>query len=296
MRIDAFAFRSAIQLAIPSLENPDEIKAFASAFFLIHNQIAYLITADHVIHLDDYDPGRDSAQRTGRDYIPQIITNVCVPNELKSEVLPIGGFQSLTGYNLFDKSLPHEDNDLAKTLQKILDDNISMDDDSLPISVRIPDFVDVAFSEVNLPLPVRLLSNIVVLKEDQIIVKANDPKIFLFDNPITEFNNNERYFVAGTVRNKLKNSIRLERVNVLHGGLQFDSFDPYTNDAILRTPEFPNIIDWEGLSGAPIFNDEGSLAGMLIRGPKDDEYVTAVPINRILHIIDNIQKINILNH
>lgn len=148
--------------------------------------------------------------------------------------------------------------------------------------INLPDF---AISEIKKPFEIFPLNNQVGYDIDNIIIEDGTPKLFLSSESIAEINSNSTYLVAGTVGNKLVNSVRLERVNVLHDGLKLDSFDK-EGIAYLKSEEEPNLDNWSGLSGAPLFNDKGELSGMLIRGPEESPYASAIPITRILHYIN----------
>ena len=284
IRLDAFAFLATIQLIVPDIDNPDTIRAFGSGFLLIHKDRTFFITADHVVHLDDHDNNNETGQRLKRDYVPQIITNVKVKNELASVNIPIGGFYHLTGFG-FDRSDYNSNEEYLKTLDKILEGSVDVSDETLPINVRIADLPDFAISEIKQPFKIFPLSNLVAYDQNNIIVEEGTPKLFLSSDSITDFDSDRSYLVAGTVGNKLVNSVRLERINVIHDNLKLDSINK-EGIAYLKSDESPYLDHWSGLSGAPLFNDEGLLSGMLIRGPEDCPYASAIPITKILHYID----------
>lgn len=281
IRLDQVVFLSTLQLIVPEKSNPDKIAAFGSGFLLRHKDRLWGITADHVVHLDDHDTQNDSGQRTGTDYIPQIITNIKCENELASINLPLGGFYYFTGYG-FDENINTQK--FKYTIDKILDGNVELEDEEIPINVRIPSLIDFAICELIEPLPVQIFSNKVVNENQEVVVDDKTPKICLNSDYITDFDTDKTYIVGGTVHNEIVNSTTLKRTNAIHGYLKFTEMRD--REAVLKTPENPNIIDWKGLSGAPILDDEGLLAGMIIRGPVTDNKITAIPINRIIHAID----------
>ena len=248
----------------------------------------FFVTADHVIHLDDHDPANETGQRIGVDYSPQIITNNKVEGELKSINLPVGGFYHLTGFG-FDKESLNNPENFISIFDKIIDGAIDINDENLPLDVRIASLPDMAISELKEPLSVPLLNNQVMMQNGEILIQEGMPKLSLFSTQSKNFNNDNRYLVAGTVGNEIKNSTVLNRLNVLHGDLIFEKLD---NDgyAILKIPELVDIQYWAGLSGAPILDDSGLLAGMLIRGPEKEPFVTAVPIEKIIWFLDVIIK------
>lgn len=288
IRLDVVAFLATLQLIIPDPCNSNNIKAFGSGFLLRHKKRLFFVTADHVIHLDDHDSANETGQRIGVDYSPQIITNNKVEGELKSINLPVGGFYHLTGFG-FDEDTIKTPEKFISVFNKIIEGTIDINDESLPLDVRIASLPDMAISELKEPLSVSLLNNQIVLEDGEILIKEGTPKLSLFSEHTTSFREKNLYFVAGTICNEIKNSTVLDRKNVLHSNLIFEKLD---NDkyAILKIPGLVDIQYWAGLSGAPIIDDNGLLAGMLIRGPEKEPFVTAVPIEKIIWFLDVIIK------
>lgn len=284
MRLDEAAYRATLQLVIPDVENQDKIKGFGSGFLLKHKCQLFFITADHVVHLDDHDDRNETGQRLGIDYTPQIITNIQNKNNLTSVNLPVGGFYHLTGFKM-DKEDYSSPIEFLSTFNKIVEGTIDINDDSIPIDVRIASFPDMAIAKIQEPLACPLLNNIVVDEEENVIIEEGTPKIILDSQYITSVDDKKWYIIAGTIGNCLKNSVILERKNIAHELLKYIGVDSDKN-VLLETPEKPNIDLWSGLSGAPVFNEDGKLAGMLIRGPKSEPIITIVPIDKILWFLD----------
>ena len=282
LRVDAIAFLTTLQLVVIESLRSDKIIAFGSGFMLNHNGHLFLVTADHVIHPDDHDANNENAQRKHINYSIEIITNINDLENLRSVNLRVGDFYYFTGHR-YDKNV--DANDFSKIFDKIINDDINVDDESLPIGIRIPDLLDVAISELKTPLKFPLLSNQVVLHNEEILIKHGTPKLRFNTNCIKTFNSNSKYIVAGVICNAINNSIKLDRLNAIHKELIFERFD-FNGDAILKTNEEANIKLWEGLSGAPILDENGYLAGMLIRGPLTEQYLTAVPIDKIINFLD----------
>lgn len=283
-RLDTTAFLATLQLIIPDSHDLNKIKGFGSGFLLRHQDRLFFITADHVVHLDDHDSDNMTGQRTAVDYSPQIITNQHTKAGLNSITLPISGFYHLTGFG-FDEDSFNNTGDFFSIFDKILDNNIDINDESLPIDVRIASFPDIAISELKEPLSVPILSNLIVMENDEILIKDGTPKICLDSSCISDFNKENWYVVAGTVRNEIKNSITIDRTNIFHESILFEELDSDKN-TILKIPGFVDIQYWEGLSGAPILDDNGLLAGMLIRGPISKPFITAIPIQKIIWFLD----------
>lgn len=264
MRLDEAAFRATLQLVIPDVNNQDNIKGFGSGFLLKHKNYLFLITADHVVHLDDHDENNETGQRLGIDYTPQIITNIQNKENLTSVTLPVGGFYHLTGFKM-DKEDYSSPTEFLSIFDRITKGTIDINDDSIPVDVRIASFPDMAIAKMQEPLACPILNNTVVDSEGSVVIEEGTPKIILDSQFIASPNEKKWYIVAGTIGNYLKNSVTLERQNVEHELLKYVSTDSDKN-VLLATPETPDINLWSGLSGAPVLNEDGLLAGMLIRG------------------------------
>ena len=65
--------------------------------------------------------------------------------------------------------------------------------------------------------------------------------------------------------------------------------------------KYPQIIDyqqWAGLSGSPVFNNEGKLLGMLLRVEDGGHAVWIKPISEIVKLLDyslTIEKLDLDN-
>ena len=290
VRLDQLSFLSTIQLIITESEEADNIKGFGSGFFLMHNDNTYFVTADHLVHLKDHDSANETGQRLGIDLIPQIITNIKVKDQLASVTIPTSGYYYLTGYQIGREDF-ETDKDFLQGILKVLNNKVDINDESLPLGARIADFVDIAITEIKQPLKCLPLNNKVVDFEKNVIIEEGTPKIFLCTSSIADIDDKHTYIVSGTINNDLKNSCTIYRENVCHNGLQFTEVDTDGN-VLLKTPETPNILHWEGLSGAPVFNDEGFLVGMLLRGPVSDNIITIAPVKKILNFIEQINLQN----
>lgn len=286
VRLDTVLFLSTIQLLITDASTPHIVKGFGSGFFLWHRERCFFITADHVLHTADHDTSNESGQRTGLEDMLQIITNVTgeVDGVIGLKNIPLGGFYNFTKYGLGDCISRSKEENTA-IIDKIIDGNIDLYDESLPIDVRISDLYDIAICEIKQFSDFLILNTEVVSIDGDIVVKGNTCKIPISSDDIKEFNKENSYFVAGRVHNEIRNTMTIYCDDILHEAIVFDGFYD-DNFAKLRTEEPVDINDWYGLSGAPIFDDNGQLAGMLVRGPKEKPYATAIPIKEIIQMID----------
>ena len=283
IRLDQLAFLATLQLAV--VDKSETLIAFGSAFILKHKGYSFLVTADHVVHLDDFAVTNSTGQRLGVDYIPQIITNNVDFSQLATINIPIRGFYYLDEFKL-DKECVLNKDKTNYVLKKIVEGNIDIDDETLPIDVRIPNFPDIAVHKIIRDFEVQPIS-LEVVYDNEIIIESGTPKKYLMSSYVTNFISDKKYIVAGTVKNEIVDNIRLKRLNIIHGNLAFKEYDT-SGYATLEIQDSFDIDYWSGLSGAPVFSEEGLLAGMLIRGPKECPNVMAVPISKIIKFIDTI--------
>lgn len=288
IRLDVLSFLATLQLIIPDPKDSDRVKGFGSGFFLRHKNILFFITADHVVHLDDHDENNETGQRLGIDYNPQIITNIQDKENFTSVTLPIGGFYHLTGFKL-DKEECASSTEFLSIFNKIVEKSIDINDEKIPLDVRIASFPDMAIAKMREPIACPILSNRVIDRDGTVIIEEGTPKCVLDSRYIATPNSSKWYIVAGTIGNYLKNSVLLERQNVVHELLKYIDTDCDKN-VLMEISEIPDISLWSGLSGAPVFNEDGILVGMLIRGPKTEPMITIVPIDKIIWFLDVIIK------
>ena len=278
----ALSFVSTIPMVVTDPDDISQIKYYGSGFFLIHRGHMFFVTADHVIHPDDHSKDNDTGQRTGIEYLPQIITGISDKLECRSTNIPLGGFYDHTEYVL-DDSYVKDPEKLKDIFVKIAEGNININDESLPLGVAIPNLIDIAVCKMTKP-PGYILNDEVRIVDDEVLIPANTLKVPQSSDRIDEFNKDDFYIVAGNVRNEIVGSMNLTHVNVVHPDMKFMKYQD--GEAILSVWGRTNIDNWSGLSGAPVFNDVGGLVGMLIAGPEKEPLARVVPIKTIIEYID----------
>ncbi|WP_316805320.1 hypothetical protein [Pedobacter nototheniae] len=94
-------------------ENP---LAFGSGFIVKYENEKFFITADHNLHLDDYE---DEIKRTEKEYIVSIFNNYSPPDNFLSTVLtPLQGFYYMEQFNLAKPDLAVELVDITLCMLK----------------------------------------------------------------------------------------------------------------------------------------------------------------------------------
>lgn len=239
---------------------------FGSGFFLNIEDDLYFITADHVIHYNDYTDGI----RTGNEYQYAILNNV-QGEGLSTGLTTIFGFNSLESYSL---------------------EGVLSEKESIEVAM-IPDMKDVAFSKINSDFPLPFLTHELQDKSG-ILVSHGLQKCQLQLDSICEPNKENKYIILGVVKNIIIGDIKWNRCNAIYYplkyiGKEYDLFKFQYTDRIITE-------NWEGLSGSPFFQDDGSLIGMLIRVSEEDNLVWVMPIKKILDYIKMIEKIEAINN
>lgn len=229
-----------------------EIVGWGSGFILKHKERFFFITCDHNVHLDDYDLG----ERTGIDYNVGVICNCKQPNEMLSM-----GLITIDGFYFFES-----------------------------VDIRQPelvDLIDIAFAEIKLPLPLPIYTNrLLDYDGETILVPEGETKLFIDGSSIGMPNAKDEYIIAGCIRNDIHSEIRMDRLNAFRDQIVYTG-DKYCDSYfVFENPAQVVYNDWKGLSGSPVFNNNGNLVGMLNRVVEETNHLYVTPIQTILRFID----------
>ncbi len=105
------------------ITHPSDIKCenpvgFGCGFIVEYRDRVFFVTADHVVHLDDYDCG----ERTGTDYVVSIFNNVTPDtNFLATVVTPLGGFHYMESFNFLKPDESLKLIDVSLCIMKLID-------------------------------------------------------------------------------------------------------------------------------------------------------------------------------
>jgi hypothetical protein len=226
-----------------SLERP---LSFGSGFIAKYQEEQFFVTADHTLHLDDYEEGIN--ERTGKDYVVSIFNNYTPPdNFLSTIVTPLGGFYYMEQFNLEKPNEAYELVDI--TLCKMKD--------------------------INLQYP--------FLCDD--LKFANQQKLIIPTECFSEPKTGENHFIFGQIKTRLVDHVRLEREKTAKNCLKFhskigDYYLFHTPDIIADSE------DWEGLSGSPIISQNGDCVGVLCSVNPKSYSIWAMPIDKVKMLIE----------
>lgn len=234
-----------------------------SGFVLDYKGKLFFITADHVCHPDDYKPG--VTQRSFDDKDVVILNNWIEKDERTGKdthlITPLGGFYYFTKVK-FDINLGLGDSKPFDTAFCILDSTCFQRPlKSEPLYVDggpdVPGGLDM------IPVP----SNSIITPQPT-----------------------DRYIVFGHTQYKFNTTTKLLEWQVTHHeDMTYlkENGDYY----VLRPNEPVKDEEWHGISGSPVFNQEGGLLGILCGGSQKYNIIFVMKIQSVLTLIDTTLKI-----
>ena len=234
-------------------KNLDNPIGFGSGFIVEYNNDNFFVTADHTIHIDDYNG--EIEKRTWKEYRISIFNNYSDPNIFISTLItPLGGFYYMEQFHL----------DKPENLPR-------------PIDVSV-----CKMKETHFQYP--FLTDQVSFKSGETI-KAGEQKIIIKKECFSEPKADKNYFVFGKIKAKLIDNIRMEWQNTLKESLNFvsnsgDFFLFNTKDLIT------DKANWEGLSGSPVISEDGNCVGVLCDVLENSNSIWVMPISKVKMFIE----------
>lgn len=225
--------------------------AFGSGFIVEFDGTNFFVTADHTVHLDDYE---EKEERTWKDYVVSIFNNYSPPdNFLSTVVTPLGGFYYMEQFHL-DKP------------------------DSMPKPVDITVCI---MKQKHFQYPF-LTTGIKFSNEE---IKQGEQKFKIKPECFSEPNTNDTYCVFGAVKTDIKDNIKVEREFTLKHSLKFVS---KSGDFYLFNT--PNVItdrkDWKGLSGSPVLSEAGDCVGVICDVLENSQSIWVIPMTKVKMLIE----------
>jgi hypothetical protein len=241
------------QITEPDNKNLDNPVGFGSGFIVQYDSDKFFVTADHTIHIDDYKG--EIEERTWKDYVISIFNNYTDPNNFLSTLItPLGGFYYMEQFHL-DKP-----------------DNLPR-----PVDVSVCKMKAIHFQYPFLTDQVKFTNG-----EH---INAGEHKFTIQKECFGEPNHDKNYFAFGKVRTKLIDNIRMEWQNTLKETLKFKSnsgdFFLFNTQELITDKE-----DWEGLSGSPVFSEDGDCVGVLCDVLENSNSIWVMPISKVKMLIE----------
>ena len=226
---------------------------FGNGFILQYEDEDVFVTADHVIHKRDYEVG----ERTGKEYDYSLVNNIAGEG-LSTMFTNIFGFNFTDSYDFGKYMLGQEDLDVA----------------------MIPYLEDYAVSFIGKSLPAPFMTHELIL--DEVKVAPHLPKLYLKQECIGLPQEGKKYLTMGVLHKRF-NGVVWERENMCHFNIEYDREAMGMYKFLYYRPIIED--EWSGLSGAPFFDEDGHLIGMVIRVVDGENIIWVMPINKILNFI-----------
>lgn len=239
----------------PDGDNYIHPQGVGSGFMFYYKNTLFFVTADHVMHSDDY----ENLHRIGKESEIAIYNNVLIKNTddnlIASVVTP------LQGVYFFEKG------------------NFAI----APDKMRPFDVAFKIMTKVQLQYPFKTCF---VPFEGGNDVAAGLDKIPFTEQSIITPDNNHTYFILGRIRPSVdvRNPQYILTDMVLKSGLVYLKTDGdfhvlYTNTTITYE-------DWGGLSGSPVLSDDGALIGIICSVQVGGHELNVLNIHKVLPLME----------
>lgn len=226
--------------------------AFGSGFIVEFDGTDFFVTADHTVHLDDYE---EAEERSWKDYVVSIFNNYSPPeNFLSTVVTPLGGFYYMEQFHL----------DKPQNLPK-------------PVDITV-----CVLKQKHFQYPF-LTTGVNFSETDK--VNPGEQKFKIKKDCFTTPNANDSYCVFGAVKTKIIDNIKVDREFTLKHNLKFISQNG--DFYLFNTPDL--ILDrdeWRGLSGSPVLSDEGECVGVICDVLENSKSIWVMPISKVQMLIE----------
>ena len=230
-----------------------------SGFFFLHKERVILVTADHVCHPFDHEPGR--TQRVFEDKDVALVNNWVEKDEngLDMPILtPVGGFY------YFDKIKVDVDKGLLNDFQPF----------------------DATFAFLGKDRFQKPFKNEGMQVANGPTVLAGLDIIWIPTDAVVEPKADDWYICYGhTSFGLADDKVHLKWNTTIHENMKYrcDCGDYY----VLTPAEAIVNKDWEGISGAPVLNQKGGLLGILCGGNPRENAIFVMKMKTVLSLIDS---------
>ena len=259
-----YLWRVSQQLIVAEDKEMTNICGYGSGFFLQYQDRLFFVTADHVLHMEDYKQG----VRISEESFLFVANNVRGEG-LTSAYTPLGDFYFFDKYN-FEKLIAGQD----------LDMNV----------LAIPELQDYTFCLRKNSFECPFLTHALLDYDGEVIVPEKLEKLIISSRAIVSPNEQDYYIVGGCVKYKIVDGVRIDRYNAIHQDMRYIRIE--NERIILHSPEDVKYEYWAGLSGSPVLNHQGLLLGVIVEIREIENEVVVVPIDEILKKMDYIIKLS----
>jgi hypothetical protein len=243
--------KTAYQVQITKPENIDCDRpiAYGAGFMVNYKNVSFFVTADHNVHLDDY----DQEVRTGVDNVVSIFNNISDKSKLETILTRLGGFYYMEKFDISKEETSAKLVDVTVCIlgKKHFEHHFLTDD---------------------------------VWANGEIHVKSGERKIMLTEELLVEPNTEDMYFIYGKIRPEMK-GLLLHRDDTLKEGLKFIS--KVGDYFLFNAPEtIADKKDWAGLSGSAVQNDRGECVAVICSVNEGSNSFFVKPIKEVKLLMD----------
>ncbi len=244
------------------MKNGEYPDGAGSGFILRHKDKSIFVTADHVCHPFDHEPER--TKRIFEDKDVAIVNNWIEKDAIGNDIpifTPIGGFYYFDKFKISNDLILENYRPYDATFAILNPNRFQKPFKSEPLCV------------LNGPNMPGGLDMIQIPSENAILPT-----------------NRDRYIVYGHTKFGIgSDNIHLTWNISLHEGMKYKGEN---GDYYVLTPSEPIVNkDWEGISGAPVFNQEGGLLGILCGGVPQNNEIFVMKMQSIISLIETTLKI-----
>jgi hypothetical protein len=239
-----------VQITKSSNKEFDRPIAFGSGFLVNYKNELIFVTADHNIHIEDY----ELYERTGIDNVASIFNNISKKEEFSTLLTPVGPFYYM---EKFDITKPNEK----------------------------PELFDVAICLMNKEkIEAPFLTEQINDHNGNVLVQPNEPKFTFSEEQMVEATTNDHYFIYGKIKPEIR-TVFLHRIDTMKENI---TFIQQSGDYLLfNTNEIiTDGKDWSGLSGSAVLNQEGNCVGVLCSINEGTKSIWVKSIQKVKVLMD----------
>lgn len=235
------------------------VVGWGSGFVLMHGNANYFITADHCIHPKDFEEGTRTGEQN-RVFVCNNIINRKDQGNIQTELFKDGwSYCAII--------------DLKSDIPEILD------------------IIDLAYYKFN-KFPYPLYTTELLKEYDGQLYKLCDEnrlKFAINSECSSDFSDDMFYIVSGICNNEMRTELLNTREAKVIEDMRFTGYNSEGN-AVLIANESLDPDYCSGLSGSPVFDNNGYFVGMLIRVAENNT-LTVMPYRTIIEIIHRIEAL-----
>ena len=265
---------------------------FGSGFFICYRDLFFFITVDHVVHYSDFNEGF----RSNIDYTPWVYCSFIRSDKL-SLMIPMlqSTFFSSANFQDICQNYPHR---LGDGIENLANPSLAAFEDNELASVAIPDLHDIAFANIPPMILKNVYSFLYPYRYDWRIPLRLERIQVIHECEFGDIKEDKVYHTGGFTNNHISTTGEYHCVFRFLTNLSFlrrqEKSATNPDELIwLNCPEIFTEKELVGISGAPLFDENEHLCGIVCRTQHRDHSIAIFPLQPLLHLIDYEININL---